>query len=242
MSTKQEQFEYEALSIMSQSVVPVGSSALSILMRKAGLNISAATIGRQLSDFDYSGMTTKHGFRGRTITESGRVRLAELREKLKWQDLSAKFYKTLDVQTKDNLIDILTARRGIEREIARLAAIKSTPSDISLIREAFEMQSEKAASGGLIFDSDLVFHRAVAAASKNEVLAAAYDFIWQNGKLSPVMEYIRMYVNGKIVIDHSKILSAIEANSPQEAELLMVSHIESLIDDVQQYWNLAMKG
>jgi len=240
MSIKRESLEYEALAIMAKYKEPIGSSALNFMLQKIGFDASAATVGRLLSDFDDKGMTVKQGYRGRLITERGLSRLKELDEKLKWQDLSAKLYNTLDSQSKDNLIDVLTARRGIEREIARLAAIKATPEDIKSINEAFNMQLEKAAKGILTFESDLLFHRSIANASKNKVLAAAYEFIWQNGKYSNVMEYIRNYVGGKIVTDHGKILDAIVNGNPHEAEQAMVEHIESLISDVDEYWNVVL--
>jgi len=82
-----------------------------------------------------------------------------------------------------------------------------------------------------------MFHQAVAAASKNMVLIATYDFIWQNGKFSPLMEYVRTAVGGKLVNDHEKILDAIAANDPHAAEQAMVAHIEGLIGDVDKYWN-----
>jgi DNA-binding FadR family transcriptional regulator len=81
-----------------------------------------------------------------------------------------------------------------------------------------------------------VFHQAVAHASKNDVLSAAYDFIWQNGKFSPVMEYIRISVGGKMAVDHSRILEAIIAKDAVLAEQLMVMHIDGLIDDANKYW------
>jgi len=226
---------------MAKYKEPIGSSALNVLLRKVGLDASAATIGRLLSDFDDKGMTAKQGYRGRLITEKGLNKLAELNDKLKWQDLSAKLYNTLDLQSKDNLLDVLTARRGIEREIARLAALRATPEDITHITKAYNMQLEKVTLGALTFESDLLFHRSIANASHNKVLAAAYDFIWQNGKYSGVMEHIRNYVGGNIVIDHGKILDAIINKNPHEAEQAMVIHIESLINDVDEYWNVAIK-
>jgi len=238
---KRENLEYEALSIMAKHKGPIGSSALNVLLRKVGLDGSAATIGRLLSDFDEKGMTAKQGYRGRLITEKGLNKLADLNDKLKWQDLSTKLYNTLDLQSKDNLIDVLTARRGIEREIARLAALKATPEDVHNITKAYNRQLEKATIGALTFESDLLFHRSIANASHNKVLAAAYDFIWQNGKYSGVMEHIRNYVGGNIVIDHGKILNAIVNKKPHEAEQAMVIHIESLINDVDEYWNVAVK-
>ena len=237
MWIERELLEREALNSMTESNDPIGSSALNISLRRAGVYVSDATVGRLLSEFDYKGFTVKQGYRGRLITEKGLGRLKKLCEKLECQDLSEKLYSTLDAQSKDNLIDVLTARRGIEREIARLAALKATPEDIALIQEAFDLQAKQAEHGVLTYEGDLMFHQAVAAASKNMVLIATYDFIWQNGKFSPLMEYVRTSVGGKLVNDHGKILAAIADNDPHAAEQAMVAHIESLIGDVDKYWS-----
>ncbi len=94
--------------------------------------------------------------------------------------------------------------------------------------------------GALLPEHDVAFHRAIAKASKNKVLAAAYDFISQYGKLSPVMEYIRKSVGGTVAVDHAKIVDAIAAGDSHGAEMAMVAHVESLIGDVEKYWSKAV--
>ena len=242
MPVSREHLEYESLSILSQATEPIGSLALNLTLRERDLTVSAATVGRLLSDFDFSGYTIKQGYKGRLITEKGTAHLSVLRGKFKWQDLSERFYEMIDAQSKDNLLDILTARRGIERETARLAALHATAEDIAKIQSVMTLQREQITGDTLTFESDRTFHRAIAAASKNNVLAAAYDFVWIGKKYSHAIEYIRTYVGGQLVTDHGKILSAIISKNPEQAELAMIDHIDSLIADVNQYWDLSVQS
>lgn len=235
MLTEKERQEYELLRILKEIDQPIGSTALSLALKGREIEVSAATVGRMLSDFDHKGLTLRQGYRGRMLTEDGETRLSDLQRRQDLQEFSSAFYDSVDAKGKDDLVDVLTARRGIEREIARLAALNATEEDIESIREAFHQQAENAASGRVSSETDVLFHRAIAAASKNKVLAAAYDFIWQNGRFSPIMEYVRTSVGGTIAIDHGKIAASIAARDPEEAEKNMMAHIDSLINDVIAY-------
>ena len=219
----------------------MGSGALTLHLREKQWDTSAATIGRMLGELDHNGITQKLGYQGRRLTKPGEKRLLELRNKDELARYSSRFYETVEAQSKTNLLNILTARRGIEREAARLAAINATEEDIEHIRDIFRRQNEYVERGEMSAEQDVVFHQAVAMASKNDVLAAAYDFIWQNGKFSPVMEYIRLSVGGKMAVDHSHIIEAIIAKDPVLAEDLMVQHIDGLINDANKYWGIVHK-
>lgn len=231
----------DVLSVLAGHDEPVGSGALTLSLREKQWGTSAATIGRMLGELDHSGVTQKLGYKGRLLTKPGEKRLLELRNKDELAKFSTRFYETVETESKTTLLNILTARRGIEREAARLAAINATGEDIAHIRGILQLQKEYVERGEMSAEQDVVFHQAVARASKNDVLAAAYDFIWQNGKFSPVMEYIRLSVGTKMAVDHSHIIEAIIAKDPAEAEYLMVLHIDGLINDANKYWSLAQK-
>lgn len=239
MLTQREENELRLLSILADSELPVGSVMLSLQLNEQQYQLSSATIGRILSEFDHRGYTVKHGYRGRTLTALGQSRKADLLRLRSISVFSDKINQSVDMGSKENLINILTARRGIEREMVRLAALNATEEDLQHIRETIELQTKDSESGKLSADYDVAFHRAIAAASKNPILAAAYDFIWQNGKYSPVMEYIRNFVGSVLKVDHMSILAAIESGDSKEAERRMVRHIEGLINDVNEYWSLA---
>ena len=241
MLTEKEMLEYELISLLSDEHTPKGAVALSLLLRENGYSISSATVGRMLSEFDYQGLTIRHGFRGRTLTGEGNNKLAELKSRQRVNEVSSTFYNSVDAESKDNLIDVLIARRGIERESTRLAAINATEEDLAEISEAYYLQSKDAADGAVSADNDVIFHQAIAKASKNSVLLAAYDFIWQHGRFSPVMVYIRSFVGGVIAADHKKILDALLEKNPDKADKCMAEHIDSLISDVNKYWSMAQR-
>jgi len=192
-----------------------------------------------LNEFDFQGLTIRVGYKGRVLTDLGREKYLEYKGKVEFEEASSKMYNAVIETDPKNLIDILIARRGIEREIVSLAAQNATEEDLVEIRKAYQVHFDSAKNkkyGGITSENDVSFHRAIAKASKNKILASAYDFIWQNGKLSPIMEYVRVTVGGTIVVDHGQILAAIEDKDPERAQDMMIKHINSLINDVHNYW------
>ncbi len=234
MLIRKEENELLLLSAMPENGEPVGSLHLSLALEENGTPISSATIGRLLAGFDRRGFTVRHGYRGRTLTREGAAYREELEKRSRLSRFADRMNASVDVTGKENLLNVLTARRGIERELARLAALRATDADLEALRQTFALQSP--ASRSLSADYDVAFHRAIAASGKNPILAAAYDLIWQNGKYSPVMEYIRNSVGGELVVDHRTILEAIEAHDPAAAESAMVAHIDGMLADVERYW------
>ena len=241
MLNDNEKTEFEVLNLLTNIQDPMGSVTLSLLLKEKNLNASSATVGRLLTKFDHQGLTTRHGFRGRVLTDTGLKKLKELKGKQHLAELTSKFYESIDAESKDNLIEVLIARRGIEQESVRLAAARATKEDIQNLKKVYSQQTNDVIKGINSADTDLLFHQAICKASKNKVLVAAYDFIWQNGRFSPVMEYIRIAVGSTIATDHGKILNALLERDADKAVKYMVSHIDSLISDVNKYWNLSHK-
>ena len=239
MLTEKEMIEYELLHFLTDVESPIGAVTLSLLLKGKDLDVSSASVGRILTGFDYRGLTAKHGFKGRMLTEAGVKRLADLENNRRLEEISLKFYNSMDADSKSQLINVLVARRGIERESARLAAINATEGDIRNLSKVYSLQAKDAADGVMSPDNDVLFHQTIARASKNNVLVAAYDYIWQNGRFSPVMEYIRSSVGGVLAADHKRILDALINRNSDEADRSMAEHIDGLIRDVNRYWTMA---
>ena len=237
MPDQREKQEYEILSILEERAEPVGSNLLSQLLAARGLEISEATVGRILSQMDQKDLTRKQGFQGRVITDRGRQKLDQARRMQHRLTYGNRFMDTLESRKKEDLIDILVARRAIERELARLAAIHATDAEIKLMESVLREQEQHTAQNEMTADQDVKFHRLISMAAKNRVLSAALDLIRQDGQLSPILEYIRTKVGSRLAVGHGKILKAISDRDPAGAEQAMINHIESLIDDVQKYWS-----
>ena len=235
LSAKKEQ-EFLILSILAEAGEPVGSGAISDGLRATGAGISEATAGRILRELDNQGLTQRDGFRGRSLTEAGYKRFEELRSDRDRANSGQEFISLLKVRRCEELVDILVARRAIERETARLAAIHARDAELDYL-EQIVSEHKKHAQHGVAAEDDVNFHRLVARMSGNKVLQAAVDLIRQDGQLAPVLEYIRKQVKSKISVDHSRIVEALRRRDAAAAEKAMVDHIENLIRDVRKYWS-----
>lgn len=73
--------------------------------------------------------------------------------------------------------DVLEVRRSLEVEMARLAALRRTDSQVAELRALRDRRTSAYASGemDLMVEADLVLHRTIAHASHNPVLVALYE-------------------------------------------------------------------
>lgn len=231
--TRRERKKFHVLEIIQNSEVPVGASHISIGLEKLGINISEATAGRFLLELDKEGLTKKNGFRGRVLTEMGEHELKQMQMQHDRMEYGEQFFRILDGKTEKELVDVLIARRAIERELARLAAINLTPE---IKREMERSINNQKLSGENYNEQDALFHGLIAKAAGNKILATIINIIRQDVELAPALEYIRKKVNGSIVVDHITIMEAIINKDPEAAEKAMVNHIENLIRDVNLFW------
>lgn len=73
--------------------------------------------------------------------------------------------------------DVLEVRRALEVEVARLAAVRRTPTQVDDLRRLRDTRSQAYASGELdaMVGADLALHRLIAESSHNPVLIALYE-------------------------------------------------------------------
>ncbi|MGI5840002.1 MAG: FCD domain-containing protein [bacterium] len=236
MLSEKEEIEYRILNVLAAAKEPAGSGVIGGELRQGGLGISEATVGRFLRDMDRRELTLRVGFRGRLLTEAGQSRLGELRRERERAFYGTELLNVLRAHGKDELMDVLVARRVIERETARLAAVKATADDIRQLRRIIDKHETNARAGIVGADEDVRFHKLIGQIAGNKVLLAALDLIRQDVQLNTVLESIRKYVSSTVVADHKQIIRAIADGEPEKAETAMVEHIDNVIADVQKYW------
>jgi len=230
--------EYQILKIIGESEAPLGSGTISEKFKAMDIDISEATIGRCLRNLDSRGLTRKAGFQGRYLTAAGEKALQEHQYD---QDLQIKTHYMMRLAragAKEELLHILVARRAIEKETCRLAAIKASEEDLKTLKSIVDRHLENIQKGLSGAREDTEFHKTIARIGGNKFLAAALDLIRQDGQLSPVFEYIREKVGSTVVTDHKKILQALKKRDPAEAERVMSAHMENVITDVKKYWSI----
>lgn len=126
-------------------------------------------------------------------------------------------------RTEHDLDDIVDFRLAVECQAARFAAQRRTRADLTALRSAVEALAAATSPRDYRL-ADVAFHAAIALASGNDRLAAAVerargelfepaDVLWREGRTDSL-------------VDHRRILAAIEARDPDDAAGVLAEHIE----------------
>ena len=135
----------------------------------------------------------------------------------------------------DDVIKLLEMRMALETEIADLAATRRTEEDVAEMRKWLELMRT---SGDIdeAVAADMAFHRAIAAATRNDYYLRFMDFL--GIRLVPPR---RLYLKDRaetehrayardIYRDHEAILVAIEAQEPARARRAARRHMQKSLE------------
>jgi GntR family transcriptional regulator, transcriptional repressor for pyruvate dehydrogenase complex len=134
-----------------------------------------------------------------------------------------------------SLLDLQKAfefRTCIEQEAAYLAALRGTDEDITRIVDTYKRLEHVYLQDHLGDEIDMEFHMSVAAASHNSnfvnALKAANDIITVSMKILRTITLERPIERRKRVLEeHARVVSAVEARDPEAAREAMRHHILS---------------
>lgn len=132
-------------------------------------------------------------------------------------------------------IEAFEVRASLERDAAYYAALRRTDEDIARLREALASRDDAWGEGGAgedvsaFIEADLAFHRAVAAAADNSVLADLYSqfsdslrHALQSVITAPLPELVR-----RQDAEHVAIVDAIERGDAAAAEAAALHHLSA---------------
>lgn len=240
--SSREALYYEGLRVLRDTGTPLGAWRLAALLKQRGVDVSQATVGRMLWDMEARGHAVRKGRDGRAITQEGLKALEEWDKRLLQVRSHQEFISSLKFTRREELVDVLVARRAVESETAALAAARRTPQDLEILRGIIEAHEKLLNEGSSGVEKDVAFHRALARASKNPVLAAALDVIYNDPDIGMALEYIRRKRGSRMVEDHRNLLSYVERGDSEGARKAMTRHIDNVVRDVEKYWDDVEKG
>jgi GntR family transcriptional regulator, transcriptional repressor for pyruvate dehydrogenase complex len=134
----------------------------------------------------------------------------------------------------EELRDIMETRMLLEREIAGLAAERSTPEEIQAIGAAVERMSAAVAARASTLESDMAFHLAVAAAAHNAVLQNAVQLLRNLMRYWLYLKLMIPHVPGRVLEQHQLIYDAICRHDADAARGAMLDHLQSTFRLVSQ--------
>ena len=226
---------YIALRELGKSQTPIGCWKVRAALQAAGIVASEATAGRLLRSLDLHGLTHALGSKGRVLTEKGHRHLAALEHAHRRHSYHHDLLRAVRAETVEDVRDLLTARRAVETETARLAALRATAKEIRQIEQAVHRHIQEVRGGGGRSDHNRAIHRLIAKASRSRILQALVNVILQEEYLQEIQAHIQRAADGLVPEDHLLVLQAIKERQPDRAAEAMQAHIDRLIRVVQCY-------
>lgn len=214
---------------------PVGSWTLKDDLEKSGIDYSTATVGRYLKILDLKGYTYQKGNQGRLLTEDGKIWLNKTEESLARAENRNESSRALKVNKYSDLIDLMKARKAIEVETARLAALNATEKEIFDLRKSINIYYRYIALKKDFVDPALNFHTIIADMSHNRFMKAMLEMlVFEEKRIENNIEQLKTRDKGNIyVIEHDDITKAIEERNSDLASELMSKHMDGILQDVE---------
>jgi GntR family transcriptional regulator, transcriptional repressor for pyruvate dehydrogenase complex len=131
-----------------------------------------------------------------------------------------------------SILALCEARRILEPELAAFAAERGSDSDHQAIHEQALAMERLVVAGENFFEPDLQFHRQIALAAHNPVLARMMDGVNDLLMKSREITSLRSDETPRAVRYHLLIAEAIGERNPLQARLLMLAHVNDAIDSV----------
>lgn len=231
--------EYTVLRILANSDIPLGSWILKERLQEYELVMSIASIGRFLKDLDLKGYTKLVNNQGRKITLEGLDYFNIIKESLKRYSIEEEVIEASNPSNPEQLIKLICARKVIEIETARLAAIHATKEDIEILENAIDKHSNHVSKNTV--DSTEIgcnFHELIGQASRNRFLSAALRLlIHEEIEMEKKFPYPATTVQGVHYIqEHEEILKAIKDRNKDKVAQLMEQHMNRLIEEIEIYF------
>ena len=215
---------------------PIGARLASRELQSQGLSISEATVSRLFSKLDARGYTRAVGRKGRVATAAGRARAEGA---LRDAATSARLNHALEIQEVDQLIDLLHARRGVEREATALAAERATEEDLAALRANVEQYRTSVAKRGADSSLGNDFHRLLTKAAHSPLLETMAALIL-NERMDSLEPVLLVITSGHGTIgtapeEHVAIIEALERRDGAAAQRVLTEHLTRLITEVEEF-------
>ncbi|MFT5115663.1 MAG: DNA-binding GntR family transcriptional regulator [Parasphingorhabdus sp.] len=141
-------------------------------------------------------------------------------------------------KTRKEILEVICVWAALESMAARLATQNATDAEIGELRAlfaTFDDQDEARAHIDEYSDTNIDFHQSIMRLSKCELLqtmASGLFLHMRSIRVQAVKEHNR---SDQSVIDHMRIIEAIEARDADAAEHLVREHAESLSKHIEMY-------
>ena len=140
-------------------------------------------------------------------------------------------------ESKVAVLQMVEVRRALEAEVAGLAAMRRTDADVARIQVAVQQLEQAAAEGHKGVDEDVLFHRAIAEATRNPFLISTLDYLAQFLKgatgVTRANEARRADFMDAVRSEHLAIVQAIQAGDAVAARAAAARHMDNAVARIE---------
>lgn len=138
-------------------------------------------------------------------------------------------------------IETLRARALVESQVAALAAQERKDGDLDRILGALAAMRQNMDDKRASEAADREFHRAIAQATGNTVLANMVTAMWDGARGDPLWKKIEQHFHSRALRratqeDHQRIFDAIMARDSAAAAQAMTAHLDRVIREFTRAW------
>ncbi|GGE96567.1 FadR/GntR family transcriptional regulator [Sphingomonas prati] len=138
-----------------------------------------------------------------------------------------------EVETLDiGAFELLEARRGIEAEVAALAAVRRSDDDLAELERLIAVMREPDVTVSEQADRD--FHFALAGATGNRAMTTVVTDLWAMRERCLLARTIHQRARGggedRRAAEHDAVLAAVRAQDADGARVAMRQHLEAVIE------------
>lgn len=187
----------------------------------AQLGISRTTLRKALDHLEARGLVWRHVGRGTFVGRPADRTTGRL----------------LDISERTSPAELMELRLMLEPEIARLAAIRASPTEIAFMRHCI-VKNEASEDTETYELWDGTLHRAIAEAARNKLILAVYDAANELRKLTSWGRLRAFLVTPREKVlywcaQHRGFVEAIAARDPHLAAHLARAHVEEVFKQMQ---------
>ncbi|MEU0302622.1 FCD domain-containing protein [Streptomyces sp. NPDC006175] len=203
--------------------IPVGAT-LDVRALGGELDVSLTVMRESLKVLASKGLIDARQKRGTFVTERSRWNLLDA-DVIRWR---------VDGGDAGRLMrDLADVRSIVEPAAARRAALHRTDADLATLQEALDAMGRARTDSAAAAESDAAFHRALLAATGNEMLSRM-DMLLEPG-LRERDRLVHAHAEADDPVpSHQAVLDAVRDRDPARAELAMLDLLAKAADDIQQ--------
>lgn len=134
--------------------------------------------------------------------------------------------------TRGIYVALAEARRLLEPELAALAAERGSPEELAEIERLARATEQEAREGSAFVEADILLHRRIAQAAHNPILQHMIDGFGDLLRQSRRRVAMEPPLTKRTVRYHLLIAEAIAERNAGQARLLMLAHMNDMVDSV----------